>query len=202
MAAQLLGNGQHQVGRGRALAQLACKAQADHLRHQHGNRLAQHGCLSLNAADAPAQHTQAVDHGGVRVSADQRIRVGLPFAVYLGGKDAASQVLKVDLVADAHAGRHGAEVAESMLAPLEKGITLAVALGFKQRVDVVSIRRAELVDLNRVVDDKLGGLQRVDLLGVAAQQFHGIAHGSQVHNGGHTGKVLHQDASGHEGNFT
>ncbi len=38
-------------------------------------RLAEHGGLGLDAADAPAEHAQAVDHGGVRVGADERIGV-------------------------------------------------------------------------------------------------------------------------------
>ena len=76
LLAQHLGDGQHQVGRRRALAHLAVQAEADHLRDQHRHRLAQHGRLGLDAAHAPAQHAQAVDHGGVRVGADQRVGIG------------------------------------------------------------------------------------------------------------------------------
>ena len=41
------------------------------------HRLAEHRRLGLDAADAPAQHAQAVDHRGVRVGADERVGVGL-----------------------------------------------------------------------------------------------------------------------------
>src|SRR5262249_16759323 len=44
-------------------------------------------------------------------------------------------------------------------------------------------------------------LKRVDSLGVAAQAFHGIAHGGQVYHCGHAGKILKQDATRSEGNF-
>ena len=54
--------------------QLAGQLEADHLGDQHGDRLAEHGGLGLDAADAPAEHGEAVDHGGVAVGADQRVR--------------------------------------------------------------------------------------------------------------------------------
>ncbi len=57
------------------VAQLAVELEADDLRDQHGDRLAQHGGFGLDAAHAPAQHAQAVDHGGVRVGADHGVRV-------------------------------------------------------------------------------------------------------------------------------
>ena len=74
--AQHLRDGQHQVGRGRAFGQLARQLEADHLRHQHVNRLTEHGGFGFDAADAPAEHAEPVDHGRVAVRADQRIRVG------------------------------------------------------------------------------------------------------------------------------
>ena len=87
---------------------LAGDAEADDRRQQHGERLAEHGRLGLDAADAPAEHAEAVDHGRVRVGADQGVAEG---PAVVGGEDEARQVLEVHLVADAHAGRHGAEAA-------------------------------------------------------------------------------------------
>ncbi len=63
--AQHLGHGQHQVGGRDALAQLAGELEADHFRDQHRYWLAEHGGFRLDAAHAPAEHAQAVDHGGV-----------------------------------------------------------------------------------------------------------------------------------------
>ena len=62
--------------------------------------------------------------------------------------------------------------------------------------------RAELVDLNGVVDDELSGLERVDLFGVATEGTHSVTHGGQIDDGRHTGEVLHQDACGHVGDLT
>jgi hypothetical protein len=52
----------------------------------------------------------------------------------------------------------------------------------------------EVVDDDRVVDDHLGGGQRVDAGRVAAQVADGLAHGGQVDDAGHAGEVLHDDA--------
>ena len=72
---QHLGDGQHQVGGGRPFAEGAGELEADDLGDQHRDRLAQHGGLGLDAADAPAQHAQPVDHRRVRVGADQRVGI-------------------------------------------------------------------------------------------------------------------------------
>jgi aconitate hydratase len=55
----------HQVGSGGAAGQAARQLEAHDLGNQHGHRLSQHRRLGLDAAHAPAQHAQAVDHGGV-----------------------------------------------------------------------------------------------------------------------------------------
>ena len=79
--AQHLGDREHQVGGGRALGQVAGELEADDARDQHRHRLAEHGGLGLDAADAPADHAEAVDHRGVRVGADAGVGVGLQLAV-------------------------------------------------------------------------------------------------------------------------
>ena len=108
--AQQLRDAQHQVGRRRALGQRAAELHADDLRHQHRDRLAEHRGLGLDAADAPAEHAEAVDHRGVRVGADQRVEVGLrqagPALRPLPCHHDARQVLEIHLVHDAGAGRH------------------------------------------------------------------------------------------------
>ena len=45
-----------------------------------------------------------------------------------------------------------------------------------------------------MVDDEIDRHQRIDLLGVAAQLAHGVAHGGEVDHGRHAGEVLHQHA--------
>ena len=87
--AQRLRDSEDEIGGRSALAQLAGKFVADDLRNQHRDGLAEHGGLGLNAAHAPAEHAEAVDHGGVRVGADERVRISIKLAIDLGGEDHA-----------------------------------------------------------------------------------------------------------------
>src|SRR5262249_51764362 len=100
--AQHLGDREHQVGGGGAVGQLAGEPETDHLGDEHADRLAEHGRLGLDPADAPAQHAEAVLHGGVRVGADAGVGVGGPVV----GHHDPGQVLDVDLVDDPGARRH------------------------------------------------------------------------------------------------
>ena len=137
----------------------------------------------------------------MRVGADERVGIGDWLAVDFRGEDDAGEIFEIDLVADAHAGRHGGEVAEGRLAPLEEGVTLAVALELEQRVGVVGRGRAVLVHLHGVVDDELGGGEGIDALGIAAEGLDGVAHGGQIDDGGDAGEVLHEDAGRHVGDL-
>ena len=198
VVAEQLGHGEHDVGRRDAGLGFARNAQPHHGGQQHGEGLAQHGRLRLDPAHAPAEHAEPVDHHGVRVGADQAVAVGPPV---LGGEDEARQVLEVDLVADAHARRHGPEVAEGALGPAQQLVALQVALVLDRHVGVVGRGVARALDDDRVVDDQLDRHQRVDLGGVAAQVGQRVAHGGQVDHGRHAGEVLHQDALGGEGDL-
>ena len=74
--AQHLGDREHDVGGGGAGRDRAGQLEADDARDEHRDRLAEHGRLGLDAADAPAEHAEAVDHRGVRVGADAGVGVG------------------------------------------------------------------------------------------------------------------------------
>ena len=198
--AQHLGDGQHQIGGGGASRQLAVELEADDLRDEHGDRLAQHGGLGLDTTHAPAQHAQTIDHGGMRVGADDGVRVSLQALAFFG-EDDAGQVLHVDLVHDAGVGRHHAEIAKGTLAPAQERIALTVALELHTSVVSQRMRAAVFVDLYRMVDDHLGRGQRVDLLGIAAQTGDGFAHGGQINHAGHAGEVLHDHARWRERDF-
>ncbi len=65
----------HQVGRGGAFGELAAQLEADDLRNEHRHRLPEHGRLGFDAADAPAEAAQAVDHRGVGIGADERVGI-------------------------------------------------------------------------------------------------------------------------------
>ncbi len=196
--AQLLGDGQHEVGGGRALGQLAGQLEADHARDEHRHRLAEHGGLSLDPADAPPEHAEAVDHRGVRVGADHGVGVGPQHAVDLAGHHHAGEVLDVDLVDDSGAGRHDLELVERGLAPAQELVALAVARVLELDVALLGVGVAEEVGDHRVVDDQLGRGERVDAGGVAAEVADGLAHGGQVDDARHAGEVLHDHAGRRE----
>ncbi len=104
-------------------------------------------------------------------------------------------------MADAGAGRHDAEILEGLLAPFEEAVALLVLLIFALDVLAERARVAEEVDHDRVVDDEIDGHQRVDLRRVAAELFHGVAHGREIDDGRHAGEILHQHARRAEGDL-
>ena len=195
LLAQHLRDGQHEVGGGHAFLELAGQAEADDFGKQHRNRLAEHRGFGLDAADAPAEHAEPVDHGGVGIGADAGVRIGDDIAVTaLGRPHDLAEIFEIDLVADAGAGRHDAEIAERLLAPFQELVALLVALIFELDIAVEGHRRAELVDDDGVVDDEVDRHQRIDLLRVAAERCHGVAHRGEVDDRRNAGEILHQDA--------
>ena len=72
-----LGDREDQIGRRRPFGHLAEQPQPDDGRQQHGQWLTEHGRLGLDPPDAPAQHAQPVDHGGMRVGAHKGVAVRL-----------------------------------------------------------------------------------------------------------------------------
>ena len=199
--AKHVGDRQHQVGGGHALGQLAGQLEADDLRDQHGNRLAEHRGLGLDAAHAPAQNRQAVDHGGVAVRADKGVRHGVFHAVFFLGPDRLTQIFQIHLVTDAGARRHDAEILERARAPFQEFIALQIALVLALHVLLECGRVAEIVDHDGVVDDEVNLRLRIDGVRVRAQLLRRVAHGGQVHHGGNAGEVLQQDARGLIGDF-
>src|SRR5690606_8801705 len=104
--AQHLGDGEHQVGGGRALRELSGEFKAHDLGYQHGDRLAEHSRFSFNTTNPPTQNTQAVNHGGVGVSTYQGVRVGFEGTILLVGEYTARQIFQIDLVHNARPRRH------------------------------------------------------------------------------------------------
>ena len=191
--AQLLGDREHDVGRGHAGRDRADELEADDLGDEHRHGLAEHGGLGLDAADSPAEYAEAVDHRRVRVGAHARVGVGAQDAAHLPREGHAREVLDVDLVHDAGARRHDLEVVERGLAPAQELVALAVALVLDLDVALEGVLGAEQVGDHRVVDHELGWRERVDLGRVAAEGLHGLAHGGEVDDARHAGEVLHDD---------
>ena len=184
--AEQFGDGEDQIGGGGAVGQLTRQPEPHHLRDEHADRLAEHGRLGLDAADAPPQHAQAVLHGGVRIGAHAGVGVGGTLARH----DHPRQVLDVHLVNDARPRRHHLELTERLLAPAQEREPLPVALELEIDVAVERVRTAEDVGDDRVVDDQLGRDQRVDPGRVTTDPLHGLAHRGEVHHRRHPGQVL------------
>ena len=200
LLAQHLGDAQHQVGGGGAFGERAGQLEADDLRHEHVDGLAEHDGFGLDAADAPAHHAEAVDHRRVAVRAHQRVGEGDRLSVPIARTqhDDLRQVLQVHLVDDAGGRRHDAEVVERLLPPLEKLVALAVALELALGVVEQREHAAELVHLHRVVDDEVDRDEGIHLPGVAAQPCHGVAQRGQIDDAGHAGEVLQDHPRGLE----
>ena len=90
-----------------------------------------------------------------------------PSAV-LFADDHATQILEVDLVADARSRRHDLEVIEALLGPFEKGVALAVAFVFFGHVLDHGIVRAKVIHLDRMIDHQFHRHQRIDLRWITA----------------------------------
>ena len=199
--AQHLGDGEHKICRGRAFRHFSGEPETHHLRNQHRRRLAKHRRFGFDAAHAPAQHAESVDHGGVRIRSEHRIRKHIRVPVDLALHHHARQMLQIHLMHDTGVRRHDLEVVERFLAPAQETVALLIALEFDLPVDIQGFGLAEHVDLHRMIDHQFRGNQRIDLFGVAAEGRDRIAHGGKIHHAGHAGKVLQHHTRRHERDF-
>ena len=191
--AQHLGHGQHQVSSGDAITEFAIKFETNDIRQQHVHRLAEHDRLRFNAADTPAQYSEAVDHGGMRVGAYERVGESQSVSAILLGHDHIGQILQVDLVDDAGHRRDDTEVAECPLSPFQEFITLTVALELDLGIAGQRVGGGEEVHLDGVVDNQVHRHERIDLLRVTAQTGYCGAHCGQVHDRRDSCEILHDD---------
>ncbi len=198
LLAEHLGDREHEVGRRRSLGERAGEPHADHLRDQHRDGLSEHRGLGLDASDAPAQHAEPIDHRGVRVGSHECVGVNDERAAFVALHYDARQVLEVDLMHDAGVRRHHFEVAKRGLPPFEKLVAFSVSLKLELRIDLHRVAGGERVHLDRVVDDELHRLQRIDLLRLPSERSHRVAHRRQVDDRGDTGEILQEHARGRE----
>ena len=147
--AEQFGDAQHQIGGGDTWLQGARQVDADDFRHEESHGLPQHAGFGFNAADAPADNAQTIDHGGVRISADQRVWV--ENTVFF--QHAFGEVFQVHLVDDADAGRHDFERIEGLFAPLQKLVAFAVAVKFEVEIAAEGVAGTGEIHLDRVVHD-------------------------------------------------
>ena len=162
-----LGHGKGEIGRGSGGGEFPREIDADHFRGQEGEGLSEHTRFRFDSADAPTDDAEAVDHGGVRVGADERVRIGKERSILLFlGEDAAGEVLEIDLMDDADAGRNHAEGGKGLLPPLEEFVTFPITFELMLHVEHEGLRGAVDVDLDGVVDDEVDGDKRFDQFGI------------------------------------
>ncbi len=76
-------NGENEVRHGNPFVHLAHHFDPNNLRNWDVVRLAEHDSFRLNPANTPAHDPDAVDHCGVRVRSDERVRIGCGLPVNL-----------------------------------------------------------------------------------------------------------------------
>src|SRR3546814_9957144 len=161
---------QHQVGCRDAFGQRARQLETDDFGDKHAHRLTQHGRFRFDAAHAPAEHAQTVNHCRVTVRTDAG--VGISHCRARGVRrspDRLRNIFKIHLVADASAGRHNLEVIERLGTPFQKLIALAITLIFKLHIVPKGAGRAEFVHHDRVVDDEMHRHRWYAFRGVSAK---------------------------------
>ena len=158
--------------------------------------MAEHTGFGFNAADAPTDDAQAVDHRRVRIRAHQGI--GVSFARVGIAEDHGCQVFEIDLMNDAGAGGHGAKVAQVTLRPTQQRVALVIALELEQHVEIERVFLPEVVHLDGVVNDEVNRDERVGQGGIEPHFGEGVAHGGHVDDARDAGKVLHQDPRRHK----
>src|SRR5436190_23280832 len=91
---------------------------------------------------------------------------------------------------DADSRRNELESLESLLTPLKKLVTLAIALELHVQIEFQRARRTKEIDLHRVIDNQIDRHERLDDLRVASEPLHSAAHRREVDNQWYSGEVL------------
>ena len=137
----------------------------DDIWSQKINRLAQHTRFSLNTPNAPANHTNTVDHGRVRIGTDKRIWIVHP--VFF--QHPFGQVFEINLVNDANTGWNNLEAIKRLHAPFQELIACLIALKFLLHVLLQGIANSSIIDLYRMIDNEVHRHEWLNELWVFAQ---------------------------------
>src|SRR5690606_18227611 len=152
-------------------------------------------------ADAPTEHANAIHHRRVAVRADHRIWKGELIVPFRARPYDARDVLQINLVADAGAGRNDLETPESQLRPTQKAISLTVAGVFDREIAAKRLVRAKRLDDNRMINDQMRGNLTFDLVRIGAGLLQGFAHGRQILDDRQSSRIGHEHAGRTESYF-
>ena len=181
LRAQEFGQRQHDVRRSNALLRLAAQFHADDVRQAHPGSAAQHHAFGLQATHADGDYAQGVDHRGVAVGADQRIRKS-DAVFYLHYR---THAFEVDLVQDTVTRRNHVDVLERFFGPVDEVETVFVTtifdgavLGERVRIGTAALHR------QRVVYHQLRRHDRVYQGRVTALKGNGVTQAGEVNQCG------------------
>lgn len=163
--------------------------------------MTQHARFRLDAANSPTHNAQTVDHRGVGVGADKRIREHFGTAVHFAGGHYRCQVFQVDLVHNPGCRRNRTEVVKRFLRPTEQAIAFLVPFEFHVHVVFQGILSAVFVHHDGVVDHEIHRDQGIDPRRISTHPFHRGTKRGQVNDGRYAGKVLQHDPGRFEGHF-
>src|SRR5690606_17469244 len=106
---------------------------------------------------------------------------------------------QIYLMANAHSGRHYAEIIKRFLCPFQKSIALFVAFVFLLHILLIGVLRRKIINLYAVVYYQINWNQRIYFSSIASFSCHFRTKGSNINNGGNSCKILHQNACGLKG---
>jgi hypothetical protein len=159
---------------------------ANDIRRQEVNRLAEHPGFRLNSADAPSDDAETVDHRRVRICPHERIRKIDAVAF----EHAFREIFQIYLVDDSDPRRDDAETVERLRSPFEKSVSLFVPPKLHLRISLVRAFASCVVDLDRVIDHEIDGYKRLDGSRIFAEAFHCRTHRGQIDEKRYAGEVL------------
>ncbi len=133
----------------------------------------------------------------MRIGPDQR--VGVINAIR--GQHALGEVLQIDLMDDADAGRNDLEGFECLLAPLEKFVAFAVAFEFHFEVQFHRLGGPKKVHLNGMIDHEIDRHERFDDFRVLFHPRDDRPHRGEVDQQWHAREILQDDAGDDERDF-
>jgi hypothetical protein len=114
-------------------------------------------------------------------------------------EDTARQELQIHLMANAEAWWDDPQVVERLCPPFQKLITFSITTELDLHIEAECVRAPEIVDLHRMVDNKIDGNHGLYNRHVTAAPSDGRAHRSEVDKKRNARKILEQHATDHKG---
>ena len=102
---------------------------------------------------------------------------------------------------DTESRRHDTESIEGLHSPFHELVTFPITIEFQFHVEVKSVFAAQIIDLDRVIDDQINRNQRFNFFRIFSGTNRHISHGCQIDKQWNSRKVLQDDAGNDKRNF-